>query len=128
MKDYMNTSFSKVKNLSILGMTDEEMRLVASVCLVMISPRDFKKNENLLLVREDQLNRIFKLGAILTLVDSLDKSKRQKITLLKATLVDGDLKLEARAREDATLENWDYEQKRRFFINTYGIHPRLEYR
>jgi exopolyphosphatase/guanosine-5'-triphosphate,3'-diphosphate pyrophosphatase len=128
MKDYMNTSFSKVKNLSILGMTEEEMRLVASVCLVMISPRDFKKNENLLLVREDQMNRIFKLGAILTLADSLDKSKRQKITLLKVALVEGDLKLEARAREDATLENWDYEQKRRFFINTYGIHPRLEYR
>jgi len=127
MKDYMNTSFSKIKNLSVLGITEEEMKLVAYVCLMMISPKDFKKNENAVMVREDQINRIFKLGAILSLADALDKSKRQKITLTRVTLSDGDLKLTAQAQEDVTLEYWDYEQKRRFFINTYGIHPRLEF-
>lgn len=124
MKDYYSTSFEKIKNLSIIGMTHHQMLLIAYICryLTGISPTHDTMDD---LTTKDH-NKVVKLSAILTLSDSLDKSKQQKITIEDVQVVEESMIIKITKKSDIALEKWDFEVHKQSFINTFGIEPIIE--
>jgi exopolyphosphatase/guanosine-5'-triphosphate,3'-diphosphate pyrophosphatase len=123
MKEYYTTSFEKIRNLSIMGMTHHDMLLVAYICRVM-NNGDSELNEFTGL-SEQEHNLVFKIASILSLADTLDKSKTQKIILEKAIVKNEILELRITHTRDITLEEWEFSNRKHQFINTFGIVPNL---
>ena len=69
---------------------------------------------------------VAKLAAILRLVDSLDDSRQQKISVIKLKLTDDHLlKIKASANDDLVLEKWSFSKKSQLFNDVFGIKPVL---
>lgn len=122
-KNYLAASFHKIRNLSIMGTNYHEMMLVAYMCR-MLTDRHLSRASIERLSRFDQ-NRILKLSSILSIADALDKSKKQKIRIEKILITDDKLRIIVSKTMDATLEEWNLENRTKEFINTFGLVPEL---
>ncbi len=125
MKDYLVTSFDKISNLNILGVTHEETLMVAYTCL-FCSSYEVKKYDSFLKgLSEEKYSIVYKLSAILSIADALDKSKHQKISIENVKITDDNLLIFIRCSDDITLEEWSFDNAKHNFINTFGIVPLL---
>lgn len=66
---------------------------------------------------------VAKLTAILRLANSLDRSHKQKMKGVKATLQDNELILKIDTQEDITLERGFFQTNTEFFKEVYSITP-----
>mgnify|MGYP000669336564 FL=1 len=122
-KDYLSTSFYKIRNLSVLGMTEHEMMMVAYICKFM-TDRESSRMDMMRLNQSEQ-NRILKLSSILSISDALDKGKRQRIEVLDFKVTRDEFILYYRQSEDTTLEQWNFDNRKTDFINTFGLIPKM---
>ncbi len=125
MKDYLVTSFDKISNLNIMGVTHEETLMVAYTCLFCSSYEVKKYDTYLKGLSEEKYSTVYKLSAILSIADALDKSKHQKISIENVKITDDNLFIFIRRSEDITLEEWSLDNAKHNFINTFGIVPQL---
>ncbi len=122
-KDYLSTSFYKIRNLSILGTTEHEMMMVAYICKFM-TDRESSRMDMMRLNLGEQ-NRILKLSSILSISDALDKGKQQRVTVLDFTVTRDAFLIHYRRTEDTTLEEWNFDSQKIDFVNTFGLIPKM---
>ena len=122
-KDYLSTSFYKIRNLSILGTTEHEMMMVAYICKFM-TDRESSRMDMMRLNLSEQ-NRILKLSSILSISDALDKGKQQRIEVRDFTVTRDEFLIYYCKSDDATLEEWNFDSQKIDFINTFGLIPKM---
>ena len=123
MKDYLTASFEMIRNLSLLGMTQHDMLLVAYICKSMDTNSLTK--DDLVNLSEKEHNLIYKLSSILSLADALDKSKTQKVMIHYVNVQEDEMSIYMSETIDLTLEEWAFNKRKITFANTFGIVPVL---
>lgn len=102
----------------IIGLSHEERLTVAKI--IKYNARDFDYTETTLMES--------KLIAMLRLANALDRSHRQKMKDLKASLDGNELVLSTSTYEDITLEYGLFKEKTELFEDIYGVKPVLHQR
>jgi len=126
MKDYLITSFEKISNLDIFGVKHEESLMIAHICRLISSSEQKMYESNIPgIYNEDQV-RIFKLASILSIIDALDKGKKQRIEIIDTDITESSFIISIRRTEETVLEEWSFEFTIDNFANTFGIIPELK--
>lgn len=122
------TSYQIVMATEIIGLSHTEREIVANI--VRFNHSDFLYYGQ---QEANQLDRasymtVAKLTAILRLASGLDRSHKQKLKGLKATLSEGRLILAIDTQEDITLEKGFFEERADFFREVFSVEPVLKQR
>ncbi|MGN0401367.1 MAG: exopolyphosphatase [Acetatifactor sp.] len=120
-------SYQIVMATEMIGLSHQEREIVANV--VRFNHSRFlyygNKNDAWGLDRQAYLT-VAKLTAILRLANGLDRSHRQKLKGLRASLKDNQLVLSVDTTEDITLEKGFFEEKSEFFREVFSVEPVLK--
>ncbi len=121
------TSYQIIRATEIIGLSHQEREIVANV--VRFNHSRFVYD----LQRTDSLDRdaflvVAKLTAILRLASCLDRSHKQKLKGLKASLKDSQLILTVDTQEDIILEKGFVEVNGEFFKEVFSVEPVLKQR
>ncbi len=118
------TSYHIVMSTEIIGLSHREREIIANIVRFNHSPFVYYKTQtqNIRLNREDYLV-VAKLTAILRLASSLDRSHKQKMKSLKATIKENELLLSVESGEDMMLEKGFFFSSTDFFKEVYSIQP-----
>jgi len=100
-----------ISETPILGLTDEELHVVACVARYHRKAPPDTSHECYAELPERARNRVRALSAILRLADALDHDHRQRVTEVSAKKRDSELILKARTRGDVTLDEWAVGEK-----------------
>ena len=123
MKDYHIASFQKIKNLNIVGLTQEDMLMTAYISRFMKGDKpSYDEFSNMSL---ETHSKISKLSAILGIADALDTNKTQKISVEEVVVTDDYMDIYVDKKADTTLEEWAFEKRKRDFVDVFGILPRM---
>ncbi len=124
------TSYNIIMSTEIIGLSHLEREIVANVVRFNHSPflyygqiqagRSTLDKESYLIVA--------KLTAILRLANSLDRSHKQKLGSIKASLRENQLILTVDTLEDITLEKGFFEWRADFFREVFSVTPVLKQR
>lgn len=120
------TSYNIIMATEIIGLSHMEREIVANVVrfnhgkFIYYGQQDGVQG----LDREAYLT-VGKLTAILRLANGLDRSHKQKLKGLKASLKDNRLILTVDTQEDITLEKGFFEAKAEFFQEVFSVEPVL---
>lgn len=126
IKDYLITSYDKISNLSILGVTEEEIRIVAHICRLISSSEQKALDFKLDGISDESYGTVFKLSSIMSIADALDKGKKQKIEIERVKITDDYMNIYIDYNQDITLEELSFQFTLSNFINTFGIIPELK--
>ncbi len=126
MKDYLITSYEKISNLDIFGVKHEESLLIAHICRLISSSEQKMYTANIPGIHSEDQVRIFKLASILSIVDALDKSKKQRIEIIETKITDFSFLIHVKRSEETVLEEWSFEFTIDNFANTFGIIPEIK--
>lgn len=110
----------------ILGLTDEELQIVANVARYHRKAMPDADHECYAELDEDAQDRVRALAAILRVADALDHDHKQKVLRVKAKAGDSKLRLKVRARGDVMLDEWALENKGDLFHEEFGLEPVVE--
>lgn len=127
MTNIGENSHNIIMATEIIGLSHLERKIVANVVRFNHSPFIYygqQKNGDPGLEREDYLT-VAKLTAILRLANSLDRSHKQKMKGVKASLQEQELVLTVETLEDITLERVGFESSSIFFTEVFSIRPVL---
>ncbi len=123
MMDIGETSYHIIMATEMIGLSHMEREIVANVVRFNHSPfiyyDDMKKDD---LTSEAYLI-IAKLSAILKVANGLDRSHKQKLKGVKATLKENELILTIDTQEDIVLEKGLFTKRARFFEEVFNIQP-----
>lgn len=122
------TSYNIIMATEIIGLSHQEREIVANIVRFNHSPfkyyRQLVGND----IDKDAYLIVAKLTAILRLANSLDRSHKQKMKGVKASLHENELVLTIDSQEDITLENCFFQQRAEFFREVFSINPVLKQR
>jgi exopolyphosphatase/guanosine-5'-triphosphate,3'-diphosphate pyrophosphatase len=107
----------------ILGLTDEELRIVANVARYHRKAMPDPDHECYAELDSKAQERVRSLAAILRVADALDHDHKQKVLAVKAKAGDSKLRLKVRARGDVTLDAWALESKGDLFHEEFDLVP-----
>ena len=125
-RDHHKHSYYLVKETAIFGLDENELQIVANLCYYhnVESPnlntkifRKFSSSEKI---------TILKLTAILKLLVSLDRSKRQKFGDVSYSIDGSNLIVEVSTDEDLSIEKWSFNSRNKFFKEVFGLKPVLK--
>ncbi len=118
-------AYEILRSTGVYGVTAGEMVLVAAVVSFghADSPAPYRLTQAGL-DRSQQLV-VSKLGAILRLASSLDRSQAQKITRLKVKLDRDQLIVAGESAESLCLEKWAFNRNSVYFEDVFGVRPSL---
>ncbi len=122
------TSYNIIMATEIIGLSHMEREIVANV--VRFNHSSFMYYEQMqaggtTLDRASYL-KVAKLTAILRLANSMDRSHKQKLKGLKASLKENELIFTVNTQEDITLEKGVFENSAEFFKEVYSVTPVLK--
>lgn len=125
MMDIGENSYRIIMATEIIGLSHMEREIVASV--VRYNHSNFKyygqmHEEGTHLTKEAYLT-VAKLTAILRLANGLDRSHKQKLKGVKASLKDDQLIMKVESMEDITLERSMFDSRADFFKEVFSIQP-----
>ena len=120
-------SYQIIMATEIIGLSHLEREIVASVARFNYSKFVYYGQQT----GENRLDResyliVAKLTAILRLASGLDRSHKQKLTGLKASLKENRLVLTVDTQEDITLEKGFFRIREEFFEEVFSIEPVLK--
>ncbi len=118
------TSYNIIMATEIIGLSHLEREIVANVVRFNHSRFDYYSRQSGL--DRDAYLVVAKLTAILRLANSLDRSHKQKMKEVQASLKEHELILTVDTLEDITLERGFYERSKEFFTEVFGIQPVLK--
>ncbi|MCL2407876.1 MAG: HD domain-containing protein, partial [Defluviitaleaceae bacterium] len=117
--DHAVNSYNIVRSLDILGFNQQEMRILAAICLIHSTTNPDKYNQ-FHHMPDGEKTVTAKLAAILRLADALDRGDSQKIKDIEVTLDGENLTILATANKNIELEKWAFEIKGNFFNEVFG--------
>lgn len=123
------TSYDIIMATEMIGLSHKEREIVANVVRFNHSP--FLYDEGLRADAKSHLDTqsfltVAKLTAILRLANSLDRSHKQKLKQLKASLVEDQLILTIDTQLDITLEKGYFDMNKEFFQEVFSVVPVLK--
>ena len=119
-------NYNIIMSTEIIGLSHKERNLVANIVRYVIT--DFAGFDELAAkedIEEESYLKIAKLVAILRVANALDRSHKQKIREMKASLKGSQLVLTVDTDEDMTLERGLFPDKAEFFEEVFGIRPEI---
>lgn len=121
-------AYEILRSTGVYGVTSREMILVAAV--VSFGHADSPERHRLIQAGLDkgELLAVSKLGAILRLATSLDRSQSQKITRLKVKLDHEQLLISGESTDSLCLEQWAFARNSVYFEDVFGVRPTLRVR
>ena len=128
MRNIGETSYNIIMATEIIGLSHAEREIVANVVRYNHSAfayYDGMKNGGTKLDRNSYLV-VAKLTAILRLSNSMDRSHKQKLKGVQASLRDNQLILTVNTMEDITLESGFFRASTEFFKEVYSVDPVLK--
>lgn len=111
-------SFNIILTTEIIGISHEERTMVANIVKYNVLDLDY----------QEMSLTASKLTSILRLANALDRSHKQKMKDLRATLEGNKLILSTSTYEDMTLEYGLFEEKTELFREIYGVKPVIRQR
>ncbi len=121
------TSYNIIMATEMIGLSHEERAIIANVVRFNHSKfLYFGQNAELMEFGKESYLIVAKLTAILRLANSLDRSHKQKLKGLKATLHENQLILTVDTQEDITLENGFFVNGIEFFQEVFSVQPILK--
>lgn len=124
--NHIDATFQIIKSLNIYGLSNKEIIDVAKIASCgspsYSSFKEFKEIE----MDDKQSLYISKLIAILRLSNTLDESKKQKITSLKLKLKLGTLIFTVSSNQDLYLERWAFQNSAEYFYKVMGMPVKFE--
>ncbi len=121
-------SYNLIRSLEIFGLSEEHVEMVANIACYhsMVKPTVTDQNFNGL-PRESR-TKVGKLISIIRLADALDRSHKGKIQIQSVRLHEKELVIHCTSavNVDTTLEEWTFNQKADYFMEVFGITPRLK--
>ncbi len=120
------TSYNIIMATEIIGLSHMEREIVANIVRFNHSNFQYYGQLGMHDVDKDSYLVVAKLTAILRLANNLDRSHKQKLKGLKASLQENELILYVDTQEDITLETCFFDQRTEFFIEVFSITPILK--
>lgn len=124
-KHYLH-SYNAIKASEILGLSEEELEIVANVARYHSSQVPQQSHPNYWHMRTRDRVVTAKLVAIIRIADALDRSHRQKIKGLRVQMKGQEMLIRGESEEDTLLEEWTFDVKSEFFQEVFGIRPVLK--
>ena len=119
------SAYHIIMAMDIIGLSEEEKEIVANVVKYNTVPLEgYDKIGSSRMTRENYLT-IAKLTAILGVVNSLDRSHKQKTKEAKQILHENELVIQLYSDEDLSLEKKEFAKKAEFFEEVFSIRPVL---
>lgn len=128
VRNHSQCSFDLIKNMDIFGLTHEEILETAYISGYGESFSYETTDTDFFKLPAEKRLEISKLVAIFRLANALDKSKRQKLEIIKIKIAGDKLQIKADAKENALLEKWAFEESAVFFKEVFGLSPELHLR
>lgn len=119
------TSYNIIMATEIIGLSHLEREIVANVVRFNHSKFQYYSGDNCSGLDRDSYLTMTKLTAILRLANSLDRSHKQKMKEVKASLRENELILTVNSLEDITLERGFFESSKEFFMEVFSVKPVL---
>lgn len=117
-------SYDIIMSTEIIGLSHEEREILAGVVKHNHAFLEFDEDKSGINIYSDEsYMRTAKLTAILRLANGLDKSQKQKVTNIKASLKGPVLTLTVRTNKDLTLEKGLFSKRADFFEEIYNVRP-----
>ena len=125
-REHHKHSYYLVKESSVFGLNEKELQIVASLCYYhnIENPdpsleifNEFSSSEKVV---------IMKLTAILKLLVSIDRSKKQKFSDISYIIDGSKLVVEVSTDEDFSVEKWSFSRRNKFFKEVFGLMPTLK--
>lgn len=114
-----------IRETELIGLSEAEKEIVS--CIVLYNSSAFVPEYEQMShdIDRDSYIAMLKLSALFGLANAMDKSHKQKIQKIRATVTDTELKIVADTIYDITLEQGRVEEKATFFEEIFGIRPVL---
>lgn len=123
LMDIGETSYHIIMATEIIGLSHMEREIVANVVRYNHSPFVYYNNMQSKGLTEEAYLIIAKLTAILKVANGLDRSHKQKLKGVRATLKEEELILTLDSQEDIVLEKGLFAKRANFFKEVYNIQP-----
>ena len=120
------TSYNIIMATEMIGLSHMEREIVANIVRFNHSSFQYYGQPGMSGIDRDSYLVVAKLTAILRLANSLDRSHKQKLKGLKASLQENELILNVETQEDITLETCFFDQRCEFFTEVFSITPVLK--
>lgn len=113
-----------IMSMDLIGLSKEEKEVIANVAKYNTVPFvDYEQiGANSLMTRDNYLVTA-KLAAILRIVNSLDRSHKQKLKETKLTLRERELVINISSDDDLSLEKKEFAEKAAFFEEVFSVKP-----
>lgn len=125
IRQHALNSHNIVQGLDIIGFNQQDMRILATICLLH-SGQDPDKFPSFVNMPDAEKTVTAKLSAILRLADALDRGASQKIKSIDVSRDDDNLTILANTSANIDLEKWSFTQKHAFFAEVFGINAVLK--
>lgn len=122
------TSYNIIMATEIIGLSHKEREIVANIVRFNHTQFKYYGDQTYYNLDKESYLIVAKLVAILRLAGSLDRSHKQKMKAIKASLNDSKLILTVDSQEDITLESGYFESRAEFFKEVFSITPILKQR
>lgn len=123
MMDIGETSYHIIMATEIIGLSHMEREIVANVVRYNHSPFVYYNNMQSKSMSNEAYLVIAKLTAILKVANGLDRSHKQKLKGVRATLKDEELILTLDSQEDISLEKGMFGKRAKFFKEVFNVQP-----
>lgn len=123
MMDIGETSYHIIMATEIIGLSHMEREIVANVVRYNHSPFGYYDNMQSKSMSNEAYLIIAKLTAILKVANGLDRSHKQKLKGVRATLKEEELILTLDSQEDIVLEKGLFGKRAGFFKEVFNIQP-----
>ena len=111
----------------IPGLSAREMSIIANVARYHRKSHPASHHHAYVSLSPKDRVLVDQLGAILRLVDGMDRQRRQLIRSVKATVDGLRLRLTAECDGDVLLERWTVSQKKNLFEETFGLRVVIDF-
>ncbi len=126
-QEVSTNSYMIIRSSEIIGLSDEENRIVANIVLHHTGTfPGYKEMDGEASIEEYM--RTAKLTALFKIANDLDTSKNQKLNHIKITLKNNKLIINGESFMDLALEQAYFDSSVNFFEQTFGIKPVLKQR
>ena len=126
-RDYSGASYDIIMRIKPIGLSPEELNVIALVVRLYSIENLYNNNYYSLLNSSDKVT-VSKLTAILRLADSLNASHKEKIRKMTIFMQGDDLHISCAASADMSFEEWAFEHRCELFEEVMGIKPVLRVR
>ncbi|MGM0410618.1 MAG: HD domain-containing protein [Bacillota bacterium] len=121
LKGHYYYSYDIIIASNILGLTEEEKKIVANIAKYHSSILPNQNDDSFKHLSSKNRLLVSKLTAILRLGDALDKSHRQKISKIRPEIKNKKLVIKAFSDNTILLEEWTIKQKSALFYEVFGL-------